>query len=197
MNKTMNKTMNKMVEDLVNESLDIPTEYETCLICGIEMDDGTEYQLLCGHTFHYQCLVFDFHLLAKQKRKFLGNQCSLCRRSVDFLPLREPYLNTPIEYAHKEYRRKKIVNKLSKPKKVKKPVQNYKCCGIIGSGVNKGKECHWKTNNKNGYCGKHKNQFQNTVNFFCKSLTQSGKPCKNYKIIGNNYCGIHNKLFSL
>lgn len=173
-------------------------ENELCLICGLEIEDGSQdegHTLSCNHTFHYQCLVLDFNIMGREGNSKDGNKCPLCRHSIGFLPLKEPYLKKPVPFAHYIVKKKPLsstIINLIKGKGIKKAKKKIKtdCLGK----TQKGQPCIYKTTNKNGYCNKHQKQCKPKTNkIFCKSPTLSGHNCKNY---GNpdGYCTVHKTM---
>lgn len=58
------------------------SEEPCCDICGDEMREKAVHKLLCGHSYHYECLMKSF-----QTERKASNQCPLCRRTVGLLPV--------------------------------------------------------------------------------------------------------------
>ena len=107
---------------------------DICNICGDLKNDKYMYKLLCGHDFHYECVLKTF-LSSTNKL------CPLCRTYIVSLPiingLKKVYPNIHYKGSDKIIYKSKL------------------CNHILKTGKNKGNICGKKS--KLGYfkCGKH------------------------------------------
>ena len=76
---------------------------DTCLICH-EVLDNTKVKLLCGHIFHYECILLSY----KSKIPKYSNsiriderKCPYCRKDGGYLEIIDT--NIPLNGIHKEY----------------------------------------------------------------------------------------------
>tara|TARA_B100000963_G_C22425349_1_gene579625 strand:+ start:261 stop:734 length:474 start_codon:yes stop_codon:yes gene_type:complete len=128
---------------------------EKCLVCYEtfkETTDETAIQLICGHAFHYDCILESYKMKTSNKR-----ECPYCRKFGGWLPdvegedcsnpciHRSAYLNKNKKMFCKGY--------LKGTRKVKmvdgKLVETYQKC------LSKSK--------KYGYCGRHQSQRLNPL----------------------------------
>ena len=114
-----------------------------CSICGVCIGDKYVEELICGHTYHYECLLCSFIEIHKHSCKYnYVNRCPYCRRASGLLP---------------------VVNGLTKMTPmihykihgVKPVLENKSCQGILKSGKNKGSLCNKKCQLGYEYCKRH------------------------------------------
>jgi DNA-directed RNA polymerase subunit RPC12/RpoP len=115
-----------------------------CRICGDDFESDKEKEpLVCGHVFHYDCIVYAFQSPGSVR------QCPYCRKYHGYLVLK-PNM-TPLKQVHKEY--------IKTPKNKKVNTNNEvlnTCAAILSTGSKAGLQCSFKSKH-NGYCGIHKN----------------------------------------
>ena len=137
-------------------------ETPICDICADPQKDKFMYQLNCGHSFHYECIMKTFQ--CSRKNSAQPNKCPLCRQVHGLLPIVNG-LNKPIRGIHYVYTSKEI------PK-----LNNIPCSTILKSGNRKGEACGCKCMVGMNICKRH----------FQSGLKQKNKPAKKKaKIIVN------------
>ena len=130
-NKTNKKKKPKFIDDAIE-----------CRVCCDEFESDDEKEpLVCGHVFHYDCIVMSFQC------PDVIRSCPYCRKHNGYLRLLDGM--TPIKGIHKEY--KEYYEKQQKNKVVSK------CSAIYQGGMQKGLPCTNKAKNNSPYCGLHKN----------------------------------------
>lgn len=155
-------TQNKITNDKSN-NINKPTKTKyidtnpECRICGDNLEDNDIEILKCGHTFHYDCVIYAFNCPTSRSR-----ECPYCRKHHGYLRLL-PNMK-PIKGIHKEYTNpkketkkkiKKIVDSIDIPKVTKNTI--ILCKGKYKTGIKAGEPCSAPAKpGKNGYCGRHK-----------------------------------------
>ena len=132
---------------------------EKCFVCYDifkETTDELVIQLICGHPFHYTCIVNSYKMKTGKKR-----ECPYCRCDGGWLPEIPGY--PKYKNLHKSYYKKNTVHKYYKNikfgsyicKGYKKTKYTYK--KIDNSWKKTYEKCYAKSK-KNGYCGRHQQQ---------------------------------------
>jgi hypothetical protein len=126
-----------------NHTLDTEEIVEDCAICGLTLNEKYSHKLICGHTFHYECLLKSFN--CSDKHRF----CPYCRKKCEHLPLING-LKKVLPGIHC-----KSINQIHIYNISLKENYNKKCNHVLQRGKNKGQEC--EKNCKLGYyvCNAH------------------------------------------
>ena len=130
-----------------------------CFICHEELDD-TQIQLLCGHRFHYECILLSYKSkVDKYYNKISDHRmCPYCRKDGGYLNLKGN--NIPLEGIHVEY----SIFKNALRNNNKEIYMNYldktKCLAILKSGYKKGLQCSCTPLSGSDFCGKHKSKIK-------------------------------------
>ena len=120
---------------IIKESKEKVSKCNIC--CGSMVKGDIIVKLLCGHYYHYDCILENYRNSKKSVR-----ECPYCRGDGGWLPLLEKM--KPELHIHKEYSKKTSTKKLKCKAKLVSGYKKGKKCG------NPGYECY------GGYCGKHK-----------------------------------------
>lgn len=122
-----------------------------CPICH-ENIINNETTILCGHKFHYNCILMEFK---HNYRRILGfkNKCPYCRQVGGYLRLEKHTI--PVEGIHIEYDAFIQFKKNNDIDNLKLFLDNTKCLYIMKSGKNKDSQCNSKTNNLIHFCTRH------------------------------------------
>ena len=145
---------------------------EKCNICYetfLETPDEPVVQLICGHAFHYECIVESYKMKTDKIR-----ECPYCRMDGGWLPEVEGF--SLLKNIHQKWKSKINENKFKKINKLYKSPGESDCYNPskMCKGFLKSNKKHIKFNgvwtlvynkctapNKkgcNGYCGRHKSQ---------------------------------------
>ena len=122
-----------------------------CPICH-ENINNNECTLLCGHKYHYNCILMEFK---HNYKRVVGykNRCPYCRQAGGFLKLNKNTI--PIEGIHIEYNefvKFKVNNDIIN---LKNFLDTTKCIYIMKSGKNHGKQCTNNNSTNNDFCKRH------------------------------------------
>ena len=122
---------------------------EKCLICLESFKETTDelaVQLICGHGFHYDCIMESYKMKTDRLR-----ECPYCRKCGGYLPLLEGM--SPMKNIHKEW--KKLMDH-------KKYYGAWgQCKGICKNGDRCTSRAKYTVNGQiTGFCGRHKSQFK-------------------------------------
>ena len=133
-----------------------------------ETKDETVVQLICGHPFHYDCILESYKTKLGRRR-----ECPYCRKDGGWLPLLEG--SKPVREIHQEWKchiNKIIFNNVNKKFKTKKGEEVYcpkgmckgfkKACSrqkkFNGVWMTLYDKCTTKAKKGSEYCGRHKDQ---------------------------------------
>lgn len=110
-----------------------------CRICCEEFSPDNDKEFLrCGHSFHYDCIIYAFQAPTTLRT------CPYCRKYHGYLRLKEDMV--PIILIHKEANIVKTTTLIID-----------KCQALYKSGLKAGTQCINKKKENNQYCGIHKN----------------------------------------
>lgn len=90
-----------------------------CSICGDLLNNQFKHKLVCGHEFHYECLLKSF-------KSMKNNDCPYCRKEMNILPLVNGIKKIDL-YLHDLNEAELYENKM--------------CNAILTKGKNKGNQC--------------------------------------------------------
>lgn len=123
---------------------------EDCGICGLPINDKFSYNLDCGHTFHYECLLKTFSNHSYTVNGKYNIQCPYCRKKFSYLPLVNGLKKiTPGVHCSIE------TNTINAKKNELKLHYNNKCGYTLTRGKNKGQSCGKNCVLGYGYCKLH------------------------------------------
>ena len=145
---------------------------EKCLVCYesfAETKDEITIQLLCGHGFHYDCIMESYKMkTSKTGTSITRRECPYCRGKGGYLPLLDGM--EACAYVHKEYDMKI---------KYEKYYGKWgQCKGMIKNGTERCKNrAKYSVNGQlTGYCGKHKAQYHKSISVTPTPPTPMGPP---------------------
>ena len=113
-----------------------------CSICGDNLEEKYNHKLICGHTFHYECLMLSFKAMK-------NTSCPYCRSPNNFLPLVNGL--------------KKIHNGIHDMEGWEN-YENKKCLHILQRGKKSGKQCSRYCHIGMDYCLLHNNKHKELDN---------------------------------
>tara|TARA_B100001115_G_C15611203_1_gene293015 strand:- start:237 stop:647 length:411 start_codon:yes stop_codon:yes gene_type:complete len=127
-------------EDIVEDIV------EDCAICGVCLKDKYCHQLLCGHKFHYECIMKTFDSTIHGHGIKYKQRCPYCRAKVECLPIVNGLKKIEL-YVH--------TNNYKELHKMKKNHVNTSCKHILKKGKRKGDECGKNCKLGYEYCNVH------------------------------------------
>lgn len=102
---------------------------ENCSICGDELSSKYTHKLVCGHIYHYECIMKTF----QNTNNIHSKNCPYCRKNTGYLPIVKG-LKKIVPGIHIDF----ISNIQSQQSEI---IENNKCSFILTRGKNKGNQC--------------------------------------------------------